>query len=181
MTTTTGTIALGDVLAELKLYNPSRALPISLGDADVRGLAGIPDPNDITLGDLRGKTVLQGANYPNPVTTVPLEGSHGPNSSISVDRTYSTVSSASPTPSGVTGTITYQWSVQSVGTTSCTFSGTATCTTPNSSTTSVRVTGTISGSPADLWVVTPVLTCTITQNGVFARSATQPIPGYFPT
>lgn len=48
-------ISLGDVLTEIRRINPSRALPISLGDADVRALAGKPS-GPISLSDLYGKS-----------------------------------------------------------------------------------------------------------------------------
>lgn len=50
-----GAMGLLDVLAELKLANPGRSLPISLGDTDVRALAGKPS-GAIALSDLRGKS-----------------------------------------------------------------------------------------------------------------------------
>lgn len=50
-------ISLGDVLNELKIANPSRALPIALGDSDVRSLAGVPSGN-ISLTDLLGKSAI---------------------------------------------------------------------------------------------------------------------------
>lgn len=48
-------ISLTDVLTELRVVNPGRALPISLGDADVRALAGKPS-GAISLTDLYGKS-----------------------------------------------------------------------------------------------------------------------------
>lgn len=53
---TTPPISLSDVMAELRVTDPARAYPISLGDADVRALAGIPS-GPISLSDLYGKSV----------------------------------------------------------------------------------------------------------------------------
>lgn len=55
MTPSAPPISLGDVLTELKVANPSRTLPISLGDADVLALAGKSAP-PISLSDLCGKS-----------------------------------------------------------------------------------------------------------------------------
>lgn len=48
-------ISLGDVLTEIRRVDPGRALPISLGDADVRALAGKPS-GAVSLSDLYGKS-----------------------------------------------------------------------------------------------------------------------------
>lgn len=48
-------ISLSDVLAELRTVNPGRSLPISLGDPDVRALAGVPS-GPIVLSNLYGKS-----------------------------------------------------------------------------------------------------------------------------
>jgi len=48
-------ISLGDVMAELRTANPGRQFPLSLGDADVRALAGVPS-GPISLGNLYGKS-----------------------------------------------------------------------------------------------------------------------------
>lgn len=50
-----GSISLADVLTEIRRVNPARALPISLGDTDVRALAGKPS-GPISLADLYGKS-----------------------------------------------------------------------------------------------------------------------------
>lgn len=52
---TTGPLSLSDVMTELRIANPSRAYPISLGDADVLALAGKSAP-PISLSDLYGKS-----------------------------------------------------------------------------------------------------------------------------
>lgn len=48
-------ISLADVMAELRIANPNRAYPLSLGDTDVRALAGKPS-GPISLGDLYGRS-----------------------------------------------------------------------------------------------------------------------------
>lgn len=48
-------ISLSNVLAELRVTNPGRSLPISLGDSDVRALAGVPS-GPVSLSHLLGKT-----------------------------------------------------------------------------------------------------------------------------
>lgn len=50
-----GSISLGDVMTELRVTNPGRAYPISLGDSDVRALAGVPS-GAISLSNLYGKS-----------------------------------------------------------------------------------------------------------------------------
>lgn len=96
-------ISLGDVLAELRSANAGRGLPISLGDADVRALAGKPS-GDISLTDLYGKSA---------VTLLTVTGN---NDTGHATTTYSAGSvSAYPSVSyaGGSGTKTFQWSVLS--------------------------------------------------------------------
>lgn len=50
-----GAISLTDVMTELRIVTPSRAYPISLGDTDVRALAGVPS-GAISLTNLYGKS-----------------------------------------------------------------------------------------------------------------------------
>lgn len=54
---TTGSLSLTDVMTELRVANPSRAYPISLGDSDVLSLAGKSAP-PISLSDLYGKSSI---------------------------------------------------------------------------------------------------------------------------
>jgi hypothetical protein len=54
-TPASGTISLTDVMAELRTVNAGRAYPISLGDADVRALAGVAS-GAISLSNLYGKS-----------------------------------------------------------------------------------------------------------------------------
>lgn len=53
--TATAPITLANVMAELRTVTPGRAYPISLGDADVRALAGVPS-GPISLNNLLGKS-----------------------------------------------------------------------------------------------------------------------------
>lgn len=50
-----GTITMAQVLTELQIAAPARTTPISLGDADVRALAGVPS-GAISLASLYGKS-----------------------------------------------------------------------------------------------------------------------------
>ncbi len=95
---TTGPITLGMVAAELGI-----GLPLSLGDARVRALAGKPS-GPISLGDLRGKS----ATPPFSLT--------GNSASNSADTRFSdgTVGCApAVTRVGGTGTVSYSWVVLS--------------------------------------------------------------------
>lgn len=53
--TVTAPVTLADVMIELRTTNAGRAYPISLGDADVRSLAGVPS-GAISLSNLLGKS-----------------------------------------------------------------------------------------------------------------------------
>lgn len=95
-------ISLGDVLAELQIANPSRTRPISLGDADVRALAGKPS-GPISLGDLLGKSSF-----------IALTGAGVSTTSLSVlDALPGTLTTptctAQPVPAGASAPITYAW------------------------------------------------------------------------
>jgi hypothetical protein len=64
--TATAPITLANVMTELRTVTPGRAYPISLGDSDVRALAGIPS-GAISLSDLKGKSAyvaMSGAGVP---------------------------------------------------------------------------------------------------------------------
>lgn len=50
-----GAISMAQVLAELQIAAPTRAGPLSLNDADVRALAGVPS-GAISMSDLYGKS-----------------------------------------------------------------------------------------------------------------------------
>lgn len=97
---TTGALSLSDVLTELKIANPSRTVPIILGDADVLALAGKSAP-PISLSDLYGKSAYS------PVTAV---GNNATGSSSSAVNGGTAACSPSVTPSGGLGTYTYSWS-----------------------------------------------------------------------
>lgn len=100
---TTPPISLSDVLAELRLVNANRTYPISLGDADVRALAGIPS-GAISLSDLYGKSSYV------PMTVYATDGYDYRDSSFG-----SGVASASGVVStdGGKGTKFYNWTVLS--------------------------------------------------------------------
>lgn len=98
-----GTISLALVLAELQKTNAGRSLPISLGDTDVRTLAGVPS-GAISLTSLYGKS--NGSALSAAITN----GS----------ATYSSISSGGTaicnpgvTASGGTPGYTYLWSFTS--------------------------------------------------------------------
>ena len=69
-TPTVPPISLSHVLTELRTTNPGRALPISLGDADVRALAGVPT-GPISLTNLLGKSA-----YVPPAPTLSATGNN---------------------------------------------------------------------------------------------------------
>lgn len=96
-------ITLGDVLVELRNANSGRALPISLGDADVRALAGKPS-GDISLTDLYGKSA---------VTALTVTGNNDSGFASSVTSAGSVSAYPSVTIAGGSGAKTIQWSVLS--------------------------------------------------------------------
>jgi len=95
-----GTISLTDVMNELRVTNSGRSYPISLGDADVRALAGIAS-GDISLSNLYGKSSYI-------AMTLSALGSTGYALS-----TYSGSVSCTPsvTVSNGTAPYTYQWDI----------------------------------------------------------------------
>jgi hypothetical protein len=96
----TGPVSLTDVLTELRTVNPGRALPISLGDADVRALAGIPS-GPISLTDLRGKssyTPMSGS-VPDVADDTPINPSTNYTAHVTVAVVFS----------GGTAPFTYAW------------------------------------------------------------------------
>lgn len=115
-TPSSSVISMNDVLAELRVANPGRSVTISLGDADVRNLAGAPS-GQIGLSNLYGKSSF----------TVKGNSDSGSFSSISsagTARCYPSV-----TVIGGAAPVGYSWSFTSNPNT-CTLSGanTATCT-----------------------------------------------------
>lgn len=76
MITASAPITLADVMTELRTVTPGRAYPISLGDADVRALAGITS-GAISLTDLLGKSayVAMSGSVPNVSTTAAINTS----------------------------------------------------------------------------------------------------------
>lgn len=96
-------ISLGDVLVELRNANPGRSYPISLGDADVRALAGKPS-GDISLTDLYGKSA---------VTALTASGNNDTGYASSMSAPGSVSAYPSVSYAGGSGTKTFQWSVLS--------------------------------------------------------------------
>lgn len=94
---TSGAISMADVMTELRIANPSRAYPISLGDADVRNLAGVAS-GPISLSNLYGKSsfVVTGASDTATRSTVGGAGTCSCFPSVNV------IGGAAP--------ITYSWS-----------------------------------------------------------------------
>lgn len=100
-------IGLTDVLTELRITNPGRALPISLGDADVRALAGIPS-GPISLGDCSGKTNAPGYT--------PMSGNFNSNtvdSNANPPANTTVHAPVSVTIAGDTAPISYTWTKDS--------------------------------------------------------------------
>ncbi len=100
---TTPPISLSDVMAELRTSNPGRAYPISLGDADVRALAGVPS-GPISLSDLYGKSSYL------PMTVTATASSDFKNSAASAGTVNGT---AAANVSGGKGAKQYRWVVLS--------------------------------------------------------------------
>lgn len=95
-----GSISLTDVLNEIKIANPGRALPISLGDSDVLSLAGKSSP-PISLSDLYGKSsfTATGVNDSASINTY-----NAPSSTIRVYPSVNVIGGSNPT---------YQWTMTS--------------------------------------------------------------------
>ena len=100
-TPASGTISLTDVMTELRVTNPGRAYPISLGDADVLALAGKGGP-PISLTDLYNKTsfiaLVSASASPSSVSGSGIKGF----------RAYTTTTTCTPNPSNATG-LSYTW------------------------------------------------------------------------
>lgn len=98
-----GSISLLQVLDELRVANAGRALPIALGDADVRTLAGVPS-GDIAMWQLYGKSA---------VTALTVTGNN--DSGHATSSTAGGAVSAFPSVSygGGAGEKTFQWSILS--------------------------------------------------------------------
>lgn len=146
-------ISLTQVMDELRTVAPGRAYPISLGDADVRALAGVPS-GPISLTTLLGKSayiamsgsiadtfdnaVIGGVNYSHPVpVTFSLSGGQAP--------------------------FSYAWSK---------LSGDGDVTAINAASTNTNFTVSRFASPGD--VMTQVVQCTVTDGtgAILTRSAT---------
>jgi hypothetical protein len=101
---TTAPIGLNDVLLELRVTNPGRGLPISLGDPDVRALAG-KTSGPISLSDFYGKSsyISMSGSLPDVFDTSPSNPtvSYQKSVGVSVQR------------NGGLAPFTYQWSTLS--------------------------------------------------------------------
>lgn len=100
-----GSISLSDVLTELKVANPSRTVPIVMGDADVLALAGKSAP-PVSISDLYGKSsyvamTLTGHNATGNAYT----GGGGSTGTVSCSPSVSVA--------GGSGGNTYAWSFSS--------------------------------------------------------------------
>lgn len=98
-----GSISLGDVLNELRVSNSGRAYPISLGDADVRALAGVPS-GDISMSSLYGKSA---------VLALQATGNNDSGFESTVSGAGSVSAYPSVSYSGGSGAKTIQWSILS--------------------------------------------------------------------
>ena len=99
-------ISMSQVLDELKLFNPSRAYPISLLDTDVLHLAR-KTAGPVSFSDLLGRSgfspvAVAGFTPPSPIP-VSFEGNGVLNATISC------------TPSGGSGSLSFAWTVQATG------------------------------------------------------------------
>lgn len=98
-----GPISLTDVMNELRTSNAGRAYPISLGDSDVRALAGLPS-GPISLGDLRGKS-----SY----TPMTVTGHNADGTAFTTNGSGTASCSPSVTVTGGTDPKSYSWSFTS--------------------------------------------------------------------
>lgn len=108
-TPSSGVISMNDVLAELRVANPGRSVTISLGDADVRNLAGAPS-GQIGLSNLYGKSSFT------------VTGNSDSASFSSMSSAGTARCSPSVTVVGGAAPISYAWSFTS-NTNACTLSG----------------------------------------------------------
>lgn len=92
-------ISLADVMAELRVIAPTRAYPISLGDADVRALAGVPS-GPVKLTNLLGKSsyIPMSGTLPNASDSAPISTTN-----------YTAGVSVGITIAGGIGPFTYLW------------------------------------------------------------------------
>lgn len=98
-----GSISLGDVMTELRVTNPGRAYPISLGDSDVRALAGVPS-GAISLSNLYGKSSYIAMTVTGIDDTTSMAGN-------TTGTSYTGHTHPSVSVSGGSGGYTYLWSI----------------------------------------------------------------------
>lgn len=95
-----GAISLSDVMAELKIANPARALPISLGHADVLALAGVAGPAN-SLSNLYGKSAAAALTV--------TAANDGPKFKATTGIGPAPTINATSTPAGGSGSYSYAW------------------------------------------------------------------------
>ncbi len=149
-----GAISLTDVMSELRTVNTGRAYPISLGDDDVRALAGVPS-GAIGLTSLYGKSAY-----------TPMSGSVPDVSDTAPSAPGSNYTSHTPISIALTGgqaPFSYAWSH---------VSGTGTVTAANASSTTANFTVARFSLPGD--VQTQVVQCIVTDatSATLTRSGT---------
>lgn len=155
-----GSISLGDVMTELRVTNPGRAYPISLGDTDVRSLAGVAS-GAISLSDLYGKGAYaaMSGSVPNVSDTAPSD----PATNTAVHIPISVVFTGGQAP------FTYAWSH---------VSGTGTVTAANASSTTANFVNARFSTPGEVQsqvvqcVVTDATSATLTRTGTATLTIT---------
>jgi hypothetical protein len=141
---TSGSLSLSDVMTELRVTNPGRAYPISLGDSDVRALAGVPS-GAISLSNLYGKS-----SYIAMSGSVPDRSGSAPSNPTS---NYTTQVSISVVLTGGQAPFSYAWSH---------VSGDGTVTAANTSSTFANFTVARFSEPGE--VQTQVVQCVVTDS-----------------
>jgi hypothetical protein len=155
-----GSISLGDVMTELRTVNAGRAYPISLGDSDVRSLAGVAS-GAISLSDLYGKgayTAMSGS-----VPNVSDTATSNPPSNTAVHISISVVFTGGQAP------FTYAWSH---------VSGNGTVTAANASSTTADFINNRFSAPGEVQsqvvqcIVTDSTSATLTRSGTATLTLT---------
>lgn len=146
-------ITLAQVMTELRTVTPSRAYPISLGDADVRALAGVPS-GAISLTNLYGKSayVAMSGSVPNVSDSATINPSANYTKSVPVSISLA----------GGQAPFSYAWSL---------VSGDGTVTATNAATTNANFFVIRFSTPGDVMsliaqcVVTDAMGNTLTRSG----------------
>lgn len=101
---TSGSISSDQIMAELRVANPTRAFPLSLTDADVLALAGKSSPPISIPADLYGKS-----SYVDMIVTRVDDADSM--ASNAIGSTYIGHAAPSVTVSGGSGGYTYLWAI----------------------------------------------------------------------